>query len=249
MGTGLVILFLGFALIDISRNMPLDRHIPTTTISLALYLFAVWFWRKATFRRIDFVNVGKSLGVKFIRKMFYYWIFETHRYADGFLDDIYVVARLDFPFWSFSFFPRDEPPGGRDYSKPDYMKEEAKVALFSLIKGQSDINAAIRIENGKRNIPIMGNAGIDKILSDSLRDVDYFHARLIANKDCLQMTLIGGSWEGRRFGEKILKGVEIFQKIDAELKAKYPAGDWKDWQVKWNRKEEEFYLEAKGRAA
>lgn len=257
----------GDRLLYINKRQPTEPYEYVIMAALiAAYALAVWFWRKATFRRKDFVALGESLGVKFNRKCFHYLPYgfiETYRCADGYLDDIYIVARIDFPLWAFSpgwdFPSKDdvEIPRAksknywtrtRTYSIPYFMKEESRVELFSLISGPFDMDVTIKIEDRKRNIPATDSIEIDEIISNALKDVEYFHARLMINKECLRMTLIGGSWEGRRFGEKILKGFEIFQKLNHELKVKYPVGDWKDWQVKWNKKEEEFYLEAKGRA-
>lgn len=222
----------------------------------SIYFPVLFLWRKSTFRRADIIKLAKGLGVKFTNTIYYYSpldIIGVYSFARGFLDNINVVAKMDLPFFAYAPFKRISGiKNGRFVMSggdgPEYMKQESRIELFSLISGPFDIDVTIKIEDRKRNIPATGSAEIDGIISNALKDVEYFHARLMINKECLRMTLIGGSWEGRRFGEKILKGFEIFQKLNHELKVKYPVGDWKDWQVKWNKKEEEFYLEAKGRA-
>lgn len=83
------------------------------------------------------------------------------------------------------------------------------------------------------------------MLSTSLNDIKHFYARLIFNKDCLRMTIIGGSSEGERFKQKIIKGFEIFQAMNNELKKKYSTGSWENWDVKWDKKGDFFYLTAK----
>ena len=253
-----------YVAIDRRQTTELYEYMAMAAIIVA-YVLAIWFWRKATFRRKDFVVLGESIGVKFNRKRFYYppyGFIETYRCADGFLDDIYVVARIDFPFWAFSLgwdFPSkddNEVPRSksknywtrtRTYSMPYFMKEEARVELFSLISSPFDIDITIKIKDHKRNIPATDSTEINEIISNALKDVEYFHARLIINKECLRMTLIGGSWEGRRFGGKILTEFEIFNRLNAALKDKYPVDEWKYWQVKWHGKEEEFYLESRRR--
>mgnify|MGYP001617652680 FL=1 len=258
----------GDRLLYINKRQPTEPYEYVIMAAIvAAYALAVWFWRKATFRRKDFVALGERIGVKFNRKRFHYppyGFIETYRCADGFLGDIYIVARIDFPLWAFVpgwDFPSNkddvEIPRSksknywtrtRNYSIPYFMKEEARVELFSLISAPFDMDVTIKIEDRKRNIPATGGTEFDEIISNALKYVEYFHARLMLTNECLRMTLIGGSWEGRRFGEKILKGFEIFQTLNSELKGKYQVGDWKDWQVKWNKKEEEFYLEPKGKA-
>ncbi len=249
-GSGLVAVRIGFIVIDIRRNKPVEPSAYVlTVISVAIYLFIVWVWRKATFRRNDFIKLAESTGVKFTRTSFYDTpgeVIVPYRFADGFLDDIYVVARMDVPWFAFSPFPRDVPPGGRDYSKPDYMKEESIVALFSLVNGPFNINAILKIEGDKRDIPVTGCPEIDKVLKENLAIATYFHAKLIFNTDCLELSIIGGSWEGRNFGEKIMMGFILFNKLNNELKSKYPVMNWTNRQVKWSRKDELFYLQPKG---
>ena len=125
------------------------------------------------------------------------------------------------------------------------MKEEGCIALFSLIEGPYNINDEIKIDGVNRNIPTTGCIEIDKVLQDTLATETYFHARLQFNKDCLALSIIGGSWEGRRFSEKIKIGFKLYQKIDATLKLKYPVSDWNKWKVSWHYAGQSFYLEPK----
>lgn len=220
---------------------------------LVSYFLVIWFWRKATFRRKDFIQLGKKIGVNFSRKNFCYppnGFFAPYRYADGFLQGIYVIARMDSPFWAFMPGWFEDSPYKKDgqiipstkvkTSKlPDYMKEEAKIALFSLVKGDNEIDVTIKIDGLKRQIPVTGILDIDSVLNETLRDEEYFHARLRFNQDCLAISIIGGSWEGGRFGDKIVKGVDIFRKLDSLLKKKYPLGSWQNWEAIWQDK---FFL-------
>ena len=223
---------------------------------ISIIYFALQFiWRKSTFRRGDFLALGKKMGVKFTNTLYYFSpldIIGVYSFARGFLDNISVVAKIDFPFFAYAPFKRIS--GFRDGrvvlsggDTPDYMLTESRVELFSLINGPFDIDMTIKIGDVKRDVPT-SISEIDSILNNTLKDVDYFHARLIFNTDCLRMSIIGGSWEGRRFGEKILTGFEVFRRLNSALKVKYPLGDWKDWQVKLNRKDEEFYLEPTGKS-
>lgn len=268
-GTGLIIF--AYAAIDEMLDYKLSNLDPSKrqktepieyVIESALvvaYFAAVTFWRKATFRRKDFIRLAESAGMKFIRKGFHYSpieVLDVYSFADGFLNNIYVVAKMDIPFFAFSPHPRvsmwkspikdgaiKTNTGGWT---PDYMKEESRIELFSLISGPFNIDAEVKIENSKIEIPATGCAEIDSIVKEFFRSTNYFHAKLLFNTDCLRMTIIGGSWEGARFEEKIQKGFEIFQKLNDRLKTKYPVRDWKDWQVKWNKKDEIFYLEPGG---
>ena len=127
----------------------------------------------------------------------------------------------------------------------EYLYEESRIELFSLINGPFNIDIKIKIENDEKDVPATDCPEIDKILRASLSDVKHFYARLIFNKDCLRMTIIGGSWEGERFRQKIIKGFEMFQAMNNELKKKYTVGSWDSWDVKWDKKGYFFYLAPK----
>ncbi len=244
--------------IDPSRRYVMQPYEYLIAAAIVItYFIVLIIWRKSTFRRKDFVRLAESRGAKFIRKRFRYApidIIDVYAYADGLWDDAYVVARIDMPFFAYAPFPRISPHKPMENGRvvvssggwrPYFMKEESRVEIFSLINGSFNIDVTIEIDDEKRDIPTTGNAEMDGILIDALRDVNYFHARLIFNKDCLRLSIIGGSWEGREFGEKIINGWELFQKLDRNLRSKYPVMDWKKWQIKWNRKEEVFYLQPK----
>ncbi len=126
-----------------------------------------------------------------------------------------------------------------------YLYEESRIELFSLIKGPCNVDVKIKIEDDEKDVPATDCPEIDKILRASLSDVKHFYARLIFNKDCLRMTIIGGSWEGEKFRQKILKGFEIFQAMNNELRKKYTVGSWDSWDVKWDKKGNFFYLAPK----
>ena len=125
------------------------------------------------------------------------------------------------------------------------LYEESRIELFSLIHGPFNIDIKIQIENNEINIPSTDCKEIDTTLSTSLNDIKHFYARLIVNKDCLRMTIIGGSSEGDRFKQKIIKGFEVFQTMNNKLKKKYPVGNWDSWDVKWDKKGDFFYLSQK----
>ncbi len=250
-------------------------YLMVDAVSSVLILFIGWIlWRKATFAKKDLVELAYDLGVRFIKKrtkisLRYYG---KYRFAYGWLDDIHVTALILSPF--FSYFP-GEGSTGLAFSKQQdssvasesairnrtrwekfqaYMfsgrkggpsGQESHAELFALIKGPYNIDAVIELEEGKGKIPATGCPEIDEALKKHLSGAPYFNARLIFNKDCLRMAIIGGSWEGKRFGDKIQKGFEMFKQMHDALKTKYPAEPWDKYQVKWNRSEETFYLAGK----
>ncbi|MCL5879073.1 MAG: hypothetical protein M1428_04675, partial [Deltaproteobacteria bacterium] len=105
----------------------------------------------------------------------------------------------------------------------EYLYEESRIELFSLIHGPFKIDIKIQIENDEKYLPATGCPEIDNALNVLVSDIKHFYARLIFNRDCFRMTIIGGSSEGERFKQKIIKGFEMFQAMNNELKKKYPA--------------------------
>ncbi len=237
-----------------------------------LVLFISWIlWRKATFAKKDFTEFAYELGVRFIKKRTKISVryYGKYRFAYGWLDDIHVAALILSPFLSYSpgeaspdmALPKREEasiasgtPRSNQTSWEKFQAymfggrkggpggQESQVELFSLIKGPYAIDVALKCEGDKDEIPVTGCPEIDAVLKKKLEDVQHFNARLIFNKDCLRMIIIGGSWEGRRFGEKIQKGFEMFMQMNDALKAKYPVAPWDKYQVEWNRTEETFNL-------
>ena len=245
------------------KTQPISNE--TTIIFIGIFLLFIivqTIWRKATFTKKDFVELMKSFNLKKIKRPFYhpFWISlsDPHRYSEGFVDGIYVVARIDMPSIAYSPTKRisaDNPDQSSDKSKKgnsmrvnstgEYMEEESRIELFSLINGTFNIDVKIKIENDEREIPTTDCPEIDTILRASLNDAKHFYARLIFDKTCLRMTIIGGSWQGEKFRQKILKGFEIFQAINNALKKKYSVGNWDLWDVKWDKKGNFFYLAPK----
>jgi hypothetical protein len=229
---------------------PVQEHIFSISF-FTIYISVFTIWKMATFRRSNMIKLLERMGVKFINKTYFYSfidVFGVYSFTRAYWNDIFVAAKMDIPFFAYAGHRRvklAKLKGSIEYSggdTPDYMKEESSVDLFSLIQGPYDVNVSIKLDDGKRNIPVTDVSEIDVVLKTHLKDVQQFNARLIFNKDCLRMSIIGGSWEGKRFGEKIQKGFEMFKLMSDALKTRYPVASWSKYQVKWNRAEETFYL-------
>lgn len=233
-------------------------------IGIFLLCIAVWkIWRISTFTRRDFIKIAESMGITRIRKKFYYSIWDygsVYSFSDGYINDIYFVARIDSPFFAYAPSPRislEKLIKSPDKYKskmatfmvggytPKYMEEESRVEIFSLICAPLNFDVKIRIEAGKCEIQKTGSGEIDELLVEFLKNIDHFNARLSFYKDCLRMSIIGGSWQGEKFKRKILKGFEVFQRIHSELKKKYPAKSWDDWQIRWDAVEGRFCMDSK----
>jgi|YelNatPaOPRAMG01_1025707.scaffolds.fasta_scaffold47690_3 hypothetical protein len=242
----------------ITKVMFINDFLPFIAVILLFIPFWVVF-RRSIFIRSDFIKVAESLNIKFIKKRLRYSLFAPYRFANGFLDNIYIVGGFDTPVIDVSpstghtSIYKLRELSGKDRliallggGKKVPLEEQSIVELFSLIEGKTfNIDVKIRIGAGECEIPVTNCEEIDTVLTESLSKTDHFNARLVFNQQCLRMTIIGGSCEGGRFEQKIIKGFEIFQKINEALKKKYPVKSWKDWEVKWDKANEVFYLAQK----
>ena len=139
-------------------------------------------------------------------------------------------------------------PPSFDFSKLASMYENtelSRVEIFSLVSGPYDIDIGINIEIGKGEIPETECFEINKALKEFISGVQYFGAAIRFNKNYLWMSIKGHPWEGERFRQKIIKGFDIFQAMNNELKKKYTVGSWDNWDVKWDKKGNFFYLAPK----
>ncbi len=264
--------------LEISLKRSLDLDVGFSVFITVIFLITVCIliaWRRATFNRKDFVELAEKVGVKFLKKRAYHWIYSV---AYGLLNDIYIFAKIDAP--TFGYYPPNVQVsmetgigsfGSSNYAEyvetsirtqgpqsawlklktdpfgaiwnPEYMEEVSQIELISLISGHYyDIDVVIKIEGGRGDIPRTNCPEINTALINHLKDTEHFYARLQFNKDCLRMTIIGGSWQGERFRRKILKGFEVFKEIHNELKKRYPVKSWNDWQVQWDRERKIFRL-------
>ena len=222
-------------------------------IALIVYIPTLLIWRRVTFTRSDFIETVKTKGVRILKRLYYPGtadIFGVYSFAYGYWDNIFIVGKFDIPTFSFSPAPRIAISRSNTVYKvggysPEYMKRESQIELFSLIHGPFDININIQIDENMKKIPETKIKEIDSILKDSFENVDDFYARLIFNDECLRMTVTGGSWLGDRFKKRIVKGLEVYKKISDTLNNQYPVKSWDEWEVKWNREDEQFYLQQK----
>ena len=244
---------------------PLQINFLIFMIALLILFLIVWtIWRKATFSGKDFINLGIDKGMKFSgKKRLYSWKgIGRYSFIYSYWKDMYVAARivvpLSIPLFEFRSSASNNMglqqqsgqyiPSSFDFSKLASVYENtelSRIEIFSLVSGSYDIDDVVNIENGKVEIPETECFEINKVLKEFLTGEQYFRAAIRFNKYYLWMSIKGHPWEGERFRQKILKGFEIFQAMNTELKKKYPVRSWDNWDVRWDKKGNFFYLAPK----
>jgi hypothetical protein len=220
------------------------------------YILVAWFWNNATYRRSDFIRETESMGVRITKRLFYPSLMNivgVYSFSCGYLDNIYLVAKLDLPFFAYAPFPRISAEKSIRHKEvitdgqwvPGYIMTESQIELYSLIDGLQDSEIEIIIDKEKKIIPDTALLQVNSILKTSLKNIEEFHAKLILSKGYMKMNIIGGSWLGVRFGERIKIGIELFKRLNDELKIKYPVNSWDDYEVKWDKKNGTFYIQKK----
>lgn len=233
-------------------------------VLLILLLLVGALWRKATFSRKDFINLATYKKMEFDEKnkLGLWKSIGRYSFLYSYWEDIFIAARivapLSIPLFEFRSSASNNMglqqqsgqyiPSRFDFSKLASVYENtelSRIEIFSLVSGSYDIDVVVNIENGKVEIPETECFEINKALKEFLTREQYFRAAIRFNKYYLWMSIKGHPWEGERFRQKILKGFEMFQAMNNELKKKYPVGSWDNWDVKWDKKGNFFYLAPK----
>lgn len=186
-------------------------------------------WRISTFGRRDLVRIMKREGVQVKKRnplflLVTSWIWS---FPQGTLGDSYVIAKI------YGAYDLPTALGKRTNLTPESVLTD-RMDFISLISGQLAIDEEIRIEKTNRIVPNTGVTEIDAILQETLRDAEDFRARLIFNNEYFRLILISSPWLGGRYEKRVIKGFEIFKRIDEALKKKYPHKKWEGLEMKWN---------------
>lgn len=205
-------------------------------ISLISETLLIALWRICTFRRRDLVRVMKREGVLvknrnpiFLLLTSYFWSF-----PQGTLGDAYVIAII------YGAYNLPITLGEGTHITPERVYTQDQIDCISLINSPFNIDEEIRIEGIKKTIPNTGVNEVDNVLKESLLDTEDFRARVKINKDYLRLIIISSSWLGGRYEQRVLKGLEIFKRMDELLRSKYPHKKWEGVEMKWNGHKREF---------
>jgi hypothetical protein len=207
-------------------------------ISLISETLLIALWRISTFRRRDLVRIMTREGVRikkrnpiFLLLTSWFWSF-----PQGTLGDAYVIANI------YGAYNLPITLGEGTHITPERVYTQDQIDCISLINSPFNVDEEIRIEGIKKTIPNTGVSEIDNILKESLLDTEDFRARLKINKDYLRLIIFSSPWLGERYEKRVIKGFEIFKRMDEVLRSKYSHKKWEGIEMKWNGHKREFEL-------
>lgn len=237
----LVVLTIYYSTINVGQQA---RH--TDPLVIIWYIIGVFMlisaliYQDNNLDKKEYLTLCKNLDIKTIKK--------HRRIIHGQIDNgsIRIAAYIEPFFCTYLVGPFLGYAPKRNIIRaiyPDYMNRTSQVNLFYLfsslykidfeLKNDSPVNLEIKTECPE----------INNVISDFIRDLDYFHWRIIFNDQWLRLVLIGGSWQGEMFARNIENGLNMFKELVKKMEEKYPIKDWKDYKVRWDKKTWEFYLE------
>ncbi len=188
----------------------------------------------------EYLKLCKQLGVKIAKK--------RGRIILGHIDNegIKTAAFIEPFFFTYLFGPflgYVNPQIITRTAYPDYMNHTSQVNLFYLFSTSYKINFELKSNSLTKPEITTECPEINEVISNFIKDLDYFHWRIIFNEKWLRLVIIGGSWQGEIFARNIENGINVFKELINKMQDRYPVRDWKDYRIRYDKKTWEFYLE------
>lgn len=209
--------------------------------ALLVYLSFLFFWICIVYRRIDFIGFARDKGMTLlngpsrIQIIFSSWLRSMVRYR---LDDMYVIAKIEGAYMSIF---------GLGYSAVvtfEKLDSINRVGFASLVNIPITDSIEIAIDyTNKKELPLTGISEIDELVSGYREHLDDFRGTIRVEPDYICVTVFGGAWFGKKFQERIIKGLDIARKINETLGKKYQFNDWTGLEMKWDFHVQRFVLQ------
>ena len=209
--------------------------------TLLVYLFFLFIWRRYVYRRSDFVEFAKDKGMTLLNGtsrmqiILSSWLRSMVRCR---LDDMYIIAKIEGAYMSIF--------GLGDSAVVTFEKLDSinRVGFASLVNIPITDSIEIAIDyTNKKELPLTGISEIDELLSGYREHLDDFRGTIRIERDYICVTVLGGAWFGKRFQERIIKGLDIARKINETLGKKYQFNDWTGLEMKWDFHVQRFVLQ------
>ena len=228
--------FSGFENGMIFLKLPSHTFLFIFSIFSLLFLSLIIFQQKELFKCKDFEHIAQKLGLSKILKetVRYYHIYKGNN------DNIYCYGILDN---GFPAEPINETFGRYKWTNILETERRSQINLFHL--NSSPYKIDIELKGDALSKPKIKTecSEINEVVSNFIKDLDYFHWLIVFNEQWLHLVIIGGSWQGDLFARNIENGINMFKELVKKMEEKYPVKDWKDYKVSWDKKTWEFYLE------
>jgi len=205
------------------------------------YLFFLYFWRCIVYTRSNFVEFARNKGMKLLNGpsrmqiILSSWLRSMVRCR---LDDMYVIAKIAGAYMSIS--------GLGNFTVVTFEKLDSinRVGFASLVNIPITDSIEIAIDyTNKKELPLTGISEIDELLSGYRKHLDDFRGTIRVEPDYICVTVLGGAWFGKRFQERIIKGLDLATKMNETLGKKYHFNDWTGLEMKWDFHVQRFVLQ------
>ena len=232
----LVIMIIYYSFVQQGRQAEYtDPLIITWFIVLMSMVISTFAYHNNNLNAKEYIKLCRYLSIKKLKrkgKNIYGW----------FENDIKTAAYIESFFFTYLFGSLKKYYKVKFFS-PAHMDYTSQVNLFYLFNSSYEIDIELKSNFSSKPEIYTECPEINETVYEFIKNLDYFHWKIVFNKQCLKLIIIGGSWQGESFARNIENGMNMFKELVNKMKGKYPVSDWKDYKFHWDEKTWEFKLE------
>jgi len=190
-----------------------------SVIYILLYIAAYFIWRRSTFRRSDFISFCHEKGASEIRiinrlKGHEYFMYSAMTCR---IDDFYCACVVDHPFFIFTTPSAKYIDGVFQLAKtPKTLDDLGKVStvdFMARVNTSVDVDIWIKPDSHFDSESTGAGNEIESLLKEQLKEAKDLYAHLTVKDNVLRLSVIGGSWLGGSFIERINDGFSFVVKL------------------------------------
>jgi len=209
----------------------------TIAVAMLLVNIAIYYsWRRYIFDSNNLYDLLGKLGFVCQRsgllfKLLTFWQLSIIR---GVKDGVLVGAAVYGPFGV---------PLGHDMDAimgPKMLYGGDRLEFIALVRTPYQIEKEINtsLENASADEP--HTLVVDDSLSVDFKDIDDFNGKIIIDGKSIRVSIIGSSWLGSRFNNRVQTGYEMFTLLKAAIGSKYKYDDPSVDNLKWDGHSKQF---------
>lgn len=229
-----------------ARVLPLDIFLILilTLLTILLTVGLIAIWRRCVYLSVDFVEwlnvqrghvtrsekqkIDARLGKLYIKALFDRPSRDYRRLAGLHTDEKIAQLLVEFPGITYIDIPRNASHPGKyflDYCAR-FMHRTSHVDLYWLAPLERMNGATIRLHSDHGQVRVKAlspNAELDQVIQQA-KDKLTIEGSLLevtVKPSWLRVRVIGGTWLGRVFGERIAEGIAFTESLVAQLGQRY----------------------------
>ena len=210
-----------------------------TCLMMLIYGISYYYYRDNNLRKRLHIKLYKYLGVKNINKKGKILLGTV---GDGSIKSASYIEPNISTFLIGPFIGHVNPKTIKKVISPDYMSQTSQVNLFGLITTPFNIELSLQPNNMVNQEIKTECQEINYVVSQYLRNGEYYNWRIVLNKDYLALQIVGGAWQGEIFVKNIEVGLDMFKELLSQMKGKYVMKDWKDYDIYWDKSTWQFKI-------